>query len=119
MNILTQTLMIQEAQAGVAPESGQVNLPHTELTQMNATFGNRPSQVINRRANLDNVFTDAPKESTSPVSRTLQTYMPRGDSDLTLSRVGIPQDNISENTVVASSVGNRIAVTLCKTEYQL
>ena len=84
--------MIQEAQAGVAQESGQVNLPHIEPTQMNANFGNRPSQVVNRSANLDYVFTDTLEDSNS--RRFLEpclvpTCMPRGDSDLNLSRVGI------------------------------
>ena len=59
------TSMIQEAQAGVAQESGQVNLPHIEPTQMNANFGNRPSQVVNRSANLDYVFTDTLEDSNS------------------------------------------------------
>ena len=52
--------------------------------------------------NLDNVFSDNSKGSTSCLYRTLPAYLPRGDSVLNLSRVGIPPENVSSTTVLAS-----------------
>ena len=82
-NIWRRTVgAFHDAQIGADPELAPINLHRLEAIQMNL--------AVNRSVNLDNVFSDNSEGSTSRLCRTLPDYMPREDSDLNLSRVGIP-----------------------------
>ena len=93
---------IQDAQAIDDPETRPTNPLHLETTQMN--------QAMSRSVNLDNVFRDNPEEVPSSLNRTLPINLPspRGDPDLSSSRIAALPENISGTTVVASRLDNRI-----------